>query len=139
MPRVYHHYHTVADSEIDGQRHANNVAYVEWMQAAAVAHSDAQGWDADRYHQAGCAWVVRHHKIEYLEPAFAGDPIDVETWVASMKRVRSLRRFRIWRSSDRSLLAKAETLWAFISTQSLQPVQILPEVAGAFEIVDGEP
>ena len=139
MPRVFHYHHTVAGSEIDGLHHASNVAYVDWMQAAAIAHSDAQGWDANRYLRIGYGWVVRSHKIEYLQPAFEGEAIDVETWVATMKKVSSLRRFRIWRCSDHALLAKAETLWAFVSYESRQPKRILPEIAEAFEIVEGEP
>jgi len=139
MPRVFRHRHTVADNEIDGQGHANNIAYVQWMQAAAVAHSDAQGWNAGRYRRIGCGWFVRSHKIEYLQPAFRGDRIEVETWVATMRKVSSLRRYRIWRTGDGVLLAKAETLWAFVSYQSRQPKRILPQVAGAFEVVEGEP
>ncbi len=44
MPAIYEHPHTVGSDEIDPQGHANNVAYVQWLQSAAVAHSAAQGW-----------------------------------------------------------------------------------------------
>ena len=57
MPAIYQHYHQVLDSEIDELQHANNAAYVNWMQAAAIAHSTAQGWPSQRYWDAAYAWV----------------------------------------------------------------------------------
>ena len=44
MPEIFEYLHTVRDDEADSLGHANNVAYVEWMQSAALAHSAAQGW-----------------------------------------------------------------------------------------------
>ena len=88
MPRVFHYRHTVRKDEIDGLDHANNVCYVEWMQAAAVAHSAEHGWTGDRYRSLGIGWVARSHKIEYLQPALQDDRLVVETWVANMKKVR---------------------------------------------------
>jgi acyl-CoA thioesterase FadM len=43
------------------------------------------------------------------------------------------------RLADKTLLAKAETLWAFIDYAARQPRRILPEVAGAFELVENPP
>jgi acyl-CoA thioester hydrolase len=139
VPAVYHWEHAILDEEIDGQDHANNVAYVEWLQAAAVGHSTAQGWPGSRYKESGFGWVVRRHTIEYLQPAHAGDTIVVRTWVSTMRRVSSMRQYEILRPSDGTLLAKAETLWAFIDYAARQPRRIAPEVAGAFELVETPP
>jgi acyl-CoA thioester hydrolase len=136
MPDIYYHSHAVERSEIDELGHANNVAYIAWLQAAATAHSAAQGWPGPRYRTLGQGWVVRSHAIEYLQPAFAGDRIAVETWVATMKKVTSLRRYRIVRAGDAALLATAETNWAFVDLQSGKPVRIPVEVATAFVVVE---
>jgi acyl-CoA thioester hydrolase len=135
MPEIYEHRHTVREDEIDGQGHANNVVYVQWMQDAAVAHSAAQGWPGERYVEAGFGWVVRWHGIEYLQPAFAADQLIVRTWVATMQKVMSLRRYHFVRAGDRALLATAETMWAFIDYATARPARILPEVAAAFTVV----
>jgi len=97
MLSFYEHEHTVGADEIDSLGHANNVAYVEWMLSAALSHSAALGWPADRYFQFGQGWVVRAHAIDYLQPAFAGDRVVVRTWVATMRKATSLRRYRIFR------------------------------------------
>ncbi len=136
MPDIFFHPHAVQADEIDSLGHANNVVYIAWLQAAAVAHSAAQGWPGTRYHELGQGWVVRAHAIEYLLPAFAGDHVVVETWVASMKKVTSLRRYRIVRSGDGALLATAETNWAFVDLITGKPVRIPPEVGGAFVVVE---
>lgn len=136
MPAVYEHRHIVGTDEIDPLGHASNVAYVEWMQASALAHSAAQGWPADRYRALGLGWVVRAHTIEYHRPALAGDGIAVRTWVATMRKATSLRRYRIHRQSDDALLATAETRWAFVDYSTNQPTRVPREIAEAFEVVE---
>lgn len=135
MPDVFYHRHEVLASEIDELEHANNAAYVNWMQAAAIAHSTAQGWPSQRYWDASYAWVARSHRIDYLQPALAGDRIVVRTWVADMQRVSSLRRYEIVRESDGAVLARAETRWAFIDLKSRKPVRIPAVVQADFIIV----
>jgi len=132
MTELFEYLHTVADDEIDEQGHANNVAYVAWMQAAAIAHSAALGWTAERYRQLGQGWVARSHTIEYLRPAVAGDEIVVQTHVADMKKVTSTRVYRIIRRADGELLARAETNWAFVNYATGKPTRIPAEIAHAF-------
>ena len=136
MPQIYEYRHTVHDDEIDGLGHANNVAYVDWMQSAAMAHSTAQGWPGERYRRLGSGWVARSHKIEYHKPAFAGDSVVVRTWVATMKKATSLRRYKIFREADQALLATAETKWAFIDYTTGQPLRIPREVAESYYVID---
>ena len=138
MPAVYEHPHTVRPDEIDAQGHVGNVHYVNWMQAAAVAHSSAQGWTPERYQDAGAGWVVRSHFIEYLQPAYEGEQVIVRTWVADMKKVTSMRKYRILRPADGAVLARAETDWAFISRETGGPRRIPPELAQSFEVVSAE-
>jgi acyl-CoA thioester hydrolase len=135
MPAVFEYRHEVLRSEMDELRHANNAAYVNWMQAAAIAHSTAQGWPSERYWDASYAWVARSHQIEYLTPAVAGDQLVVRTWVADMQRVSSLRCYAIVRESDGALIARAETRWAFIDLRTRKPTRIPREVQADFDVV----
>jgi acyl-CoA thioester hydrolase len=139
MPAIFEHPLTVARDDLDLLDHASNVSYVKWMQDAALAHSAVQGWPTERYQSLGCGWVVRSHQIEYLQPALLGQELIVSTWVANMKKVTSLRRYRIVRPSDNVLVAQAATDWAFIHFATNQPKRIPPEVASAFEVVEDAP
>jgi acyl-CoA thioester hydrolase len=134
MPAVYEHSLTVVPAEIDELGHASNLVYLRWTQTAAVAHSAAQGWSGDAYRGLGAGFVVRSHQIEYLQPAFVGEQLLVRTWVADFRRASSLRKYQIIRASDGSLLAKAETLWAFVNLATGRPTRIPPQVQAAFEI-----
>lgn len=141
MPAIFEHSHNVLPDEADPViGHVNNLAYLKWMQSAALAHSAAQGWPTERYQELGAGWVVRTHEIEYLQPAFPNETIVVRTWVANLKKVTSLRRYRIVRAAaDKEvLLARAATDWAFIHFASHQPRRIPPEVSSAFEIAELE-
>ena len=156
MPAILEWTHTVVEDDLDGLGHANNISYLKWMQSAALAHSAAQGWPVEAYAALGCGWVVRSHFIEYLAPALLGDTILIRTWVADMRKVTSRRRFLILRdgnprrgASERrshaergneveaveTVLAKAETNWAFVDYRTGSPKRIPPEVSRAFEVV----
>jgi acyl-CoA thioester hydrolase len=141
MPAIFEYRLTVSEAAIDGQGHVNNLEYVRWMQEAAIAHSIAQGWTAARYRELGAGWVARSHWIEYLQPAFAGDPVVVYTWVADFRKIRSLRKYKMLRPTDQTVLATAETDWAFIAFEPRVPRRVPPEVANAFVVVpaDQEP
>lgn len=134
MPIVYEHFRRVKAHEIDQVGHVNNIEYVRWLQDAAIAHSAVQGWDAPRYRELGMGWVVRSHFIEYLIPAFLDDEIVVQTWVASMKKVTSQRRYEIWRPTDGKKLAVAHTQWAFVNFATHQPCRVPTEILSAFEL-----
>ena len=67
------------------------------MQDAAVSHADERGCTAAT-REAGAAWVVRSHRIDYLRPAFAGDRVRVRTWVADFRRAFSLRKYEMVRA-----------------------------------------
>lgn len=134
MPALFESHRQVLPHEIDRLGHVNNLVYLQWMIDAALEHSAAQGWPSERHQKLGAGWVVKSHFIEYLRPAFPDERILVRTWVADMKRVSSLRRFEIFRPADETLLAKAETNWAFIDYTTSAPRRIPDEVADAFEV-----
>lgn len=122
----------IPGSAIDENGHVNNVAYVQWMQEIAVEHYaslggiEAQGSDA--------TWFVREHRIEYLRPAFAGEEIEIRTWVENIRRVRSLRKYEFVRRSDGQVLVKGETDWVFVDVRTGRPLLIPEEVSSVFSL-----
>jgi len=140
MPPIYTHEFIVSEGTLDENGHANNVAYVQWMQNIAVLHSRDAG--CTRATQAaGATWVVRSHQIEYFHPAFLGDTLSVLTWVVNFRRAISLRRYKFIRQKDDSVLAKGETNWVFVDAKTGRPITIPEEVRKTFQLVteDQEP
>jgi acyl-CoA thioester hydrolase len=138
MEPVYRLEIIVPAEAVDRNRHVNNVAYVQWMQDAAIQHSAVTG--CTRMTEAiGATWVARMHRIEYLSPAFAGEAITILTWVADFRKVRSLRRYRFIRAADQRVLAQGETDWVLVDVATGRPRGIPAELANLFELVPDPP
>lgn len=118
---------------VDVHRHVNNVAYIQWMQDAAIGHALACG-GARLAEELGCSWFVRMHRIEYLKRAFMNDELTVLTWVADWRKVRSLRRYRFIRNSDQTVLAEGETEWVFVDAVTGRPKTICPQIVAIFGV-----
>lgn len=114
-------------SDIDEQGHVNNVAFVRWVQEAAVAH-----WlhATSPEHQKNLTWVLLRHEIDYKKQAFAGEEITATTWVGEWSAVRCERFTEITRGAD--LLVKSRTLWCMLDRQTLKPMRISPEIKELF-------
>jgi acyl-CoA thioester hydrolase len=122
---------TIPQSAIDDNGHVNNVIYVQWMQDIAVEHYASIGGTSPMQ-LAGATWVVREHKVEYLLPAYAGEEIEINTWVENIRRVRSLRKYEFIRKSDGKIVVKGETDWVFVDAKSGKPRAIPDEVKSVF-------
>jgi acyl-CoA thioester hydrolase len=126
--RIYRRSFTIPRDAIDENGHVNNVAYVQWMQDIAVEHYESIGGIEAQGKNA--TWVVREHKIEYFLPAFAGQEIEIKTWVENIRRVRSLRKYEFVRKSDGRVLVQGETDWVFVDAKTGTPLPIPQEIAG---------
>jgi acyl-CoA thioester hydrolase len=115
----------VSEEHIDRNGHVNNVVYVQWMQDAAIHHSEASGC-ARASRNANAIWVVRSHYVTYLKPAFSGDEIVALTWVCDFRRAVSLRKYRFLRSGDNAVLSTGTTEWVFVDAVSGHP-RIIPD------------
>jgi acyl-CoA thioester hydrolase len=122
---------TVDPDDIDVLGHVNNVVYLRWVQDVAVAHWTAFAPAAD---QAKLVWVVVRHEIDYKQPARLGDRIVARTWVGHATRVRFERHTELLRASDRTLLAKALTLWCPLDASTGRPANVSAEARAQFSL-----
>lgn len=134
-PPIFRDEFTVPPAAIDANGHVNNVVFVQWMQDVATRHFNSAGC-AEAMRQAGATWVVHSHTVEYLAPAFAGDHLQVSTWVVNFSRVRSLRRYQFMRPSDAKLLVRGETDWVLVNAATGRPCSIPESIRRAFVLVD---
>ena len=139
MIKIYSYKFVVGSDVIDENGHVNNVAYVQWMQEAAISHSDASGFPRTRYDELGTAMIARTHDITYIQPAYAGDEIEVFTWAGRFKKTNATRKYKFVRVSDQATLATAETLWVYIDRQTGKPRVFHQEFRDAFcEVPENE-
>lgn len=137
MAAVYEYELVVGDSVIDENRHINNVAYVQWMQDVAIAHSNSVG-GTQATQAVGATWVARSHHIEYLRPGFAGERLRILTWIADLRKARSRRKYKFLRPADNTVLAVGETDWVFIDAKTGRPRSVPPTVSDCYQILPAE-
>lgn len=137
MSQIYRLDFIVPEDALDINRHVNNLVYLSWIIDAAVQHVESQGI-TKLTRAAGASWVVRSHSIEYLRPAFAGEHISIWTWVSNVRRVQTLRKYKIFRLEDEALLAHGETNWIFVDAQNGKMRSIPKDVQATFEILPVE-
>jgi acyl-CoA thioester hydrolase len=121
-----------AAADIDELGHVSNLVWLRYVLTAARAHSAAVGLDHAAYAELGAVFVVRRHEVDYLAPAFEGEPLVTRTFVASWGAAVSERRTRIVRASDERELLRAVTTWAFVSLESGRPRRIPKGIIEAF-------
>ncbi len=111
----------VAPADIDELGHANNVHYLRWMLEAATSHWDLTRGRVDAATVAGIGWVVMRHELDYFLPAFAGETLDVLTWVPTCTPLTCDRYYEITRLADRALLARGASSYCVVDSTSGKP------------------
>jgi len=129
---------TVQPADIDNLGHVSNLVYLRWVQEAAIAHSTALGFPEAAYLARGEAWVVRRHELEYLRPALPGELLRIETRVATMSAASSVRKTRVLRASDGTVLCKAATDWVYIDLARARPKRVPAEISACFPLEPDE-
>jgi acyl-CoA thioester hydrolase len=116
----------VAD-DFDQLGHVNNVAFLRYVQDAAVAHWQAA---APSELQRQFLWVVRRHEIEYLKPGLPGDELAARTWVGEPAGARWDRFTEIVRAADGQVLVQARTEWVLLDAETGRPRRVTAEMVG---------
>jgi acyl-CoA thioester hydrolase len=69
----------VQSYEIDPTGHVNNSVYLNWFAQATSEMLEQAGWPDDRLQEYGLGLRQVARKIDYLRPAFSGNPIEVSS------------------------------------------------------------
>lgn len=107
--------------EMDALGHVNNAVYQNYLEQAAIEHSEHLGFTFDVYRELGGVFVMRRVEIEYLRPAVAGDTLEVSTWLKEMRGSRAVRCYEIRKQNQEELLVTALALWVWVDTKTMRP------------------
>ncbi len=127
MPAAFTVPLVVRDDDIDRLGHVNNVAFVRYVQDAAVAH-----WTtvASEELRVAFTWVVRRHEVEYLKPGRPGDVLTARTWVGEPSGA-TWERFTEVARADGTVLATARTVWVLLDAATGRPRRVDPRMVAA--------
>lgn len=117
----------VRHREIDALGVVNNAVYQQYLEQAAVAHSEHLGFDLERYRELGGVFVMRRIELEYLRAAVADDILAITTWILEIRGACAIRRYEIRRQGEPDLLLTAEALWVWVDRDTLRP-RAMPDV-----------
>lgn len=126
---VYSQTRIVSHTDLDDNKHVNNVRYVEWIQEIAKNHWKAR---ASNELQQEFFWVVIRYEIDYKKEALLGDEILVETFVGDTTHVTSERFINIKNKKTKALLVAAKSTWCLMSHKSKRPTRITEELKTVF-------
>ena len=127
-------YRFIVDKDaIDFNGHVHNVTYLAWMIEAATKHSESVGAGHKACLAHGGIWVAKSHHIEYKKPAFENDTLQMKTWIESIGKIASTRRYEISRIEDGAIVCEGATEWVFVDAKSMRPAKIPLPIRSAFE------
>lgn len=113
--------------EMDALGHVNNAVYQNYLEQAAIEHSESLGFNFELYQELGGVFVMRRVEIDYLRPAVASDTLEITTWLEEIRGTRARRRYEIRKKNKDDLLVTAEALWVWVDTKTMRPRPI-PDV-----------
>jgi acyl-CoA thioester hydrolase len=132
-PGVFRQRRRVAWADLDLAGHVNNAVYLSYLEECAIQDAVSRGWPVSRMlEEANFAIVARRYRIEYRQPAYLNDELEVSTWIAEVRRVTAVRHYTVRRVSDGALLARARARWAWINPENGRPVRIPPNFVEDF-------
>jgi acyl-CoA thioester hydrolase len=132
MPLTHQRAFRIRHYECNLHGFARYASYLNYMQEAAFDASAAAGYDLARYASMGCHWLVRETDIQYRQPLRYGESVQVKTWVADFRRVRSRRAYELRVVGSSELVAEASTDWVFLDSATGHPVTIPLDMMKAF-------
>jgi acyl-CoA thioester hydrolase len=125
----FSHSFQVDTEDIDAQGHVNNVAYVRWIQEAAVAHWFSVTTEETREK---FTWMLTRHEIDYKKQTFENEEVTATTWVGKATRITCERFTEIKRGED--FLVNARSIWCFIDRETSKPTRITSELKEIFQM-----
>jgi acyl-CoA thioester hydrolase len=118
--------------ECDARGRVYHANYVRYMQETAFDASAAAGYDMARYRAMGCFWLVRETELEVIRPLFYDQSVQVKTWIADFRRVRSRRSYELSLAASGEPVARGHTDWAFLDSATGHPAPIPEDMVAAF-------
>lgn len=88
-------------------------------QQTAAIHSELWGMSYFDMQKSNQAWVLSTMRFEILDTPKWHEIVTAETWIESLKGMRSVRDFEI--KKDDTVLARASSLWVVLNTERRRP------------------
>lgn len=106
-------------------------ALINLFQDCSIFHSEAVGYGPDRLKSEHSGWVLTHWHLLVDRYPRLSEEVSVGTFASGFKAVSATRNFYL-RDADGTVIARANTSWAFMDLEALRPVRPTPEHVAAY-------
>jgi acyl-CoA thioesterase FadM len=113
-------------------------AYARLLEEAATLASAEAGYPTSWYARENTAWVIRRSTIDCATPLARAFDLEVATWVADFRRVRSRREYEVCMPLNTVAALTAHTDWVYVDRANGRPRRIPDAMMSAF-VPDGAP
>jgi acyl-CoA thioester hydrolase len=130
QPADAHRYRStrrVQTYELDTARHVNHAVYLNWVEQAYFDALRAAGHPIEKTRGEGWLALQGGHDIEYFEPAFDNEEVEIRSWVCELGRVRGAWTHEIYSVGRSRLLAREYSLGIFVDASG-RPRSAPPEL-----------
>jgi acyl-CoA thioester hydrolase len=110
--------------DVDAAGHINNTVYLSYVEECALQALAAHGWPLSSMDAEGFAITTRSHRIEYRQPAFLGDQLEVTTWLSDLQETTAIRHTNITRPADGADVSRARTVHVWVDLETGKPAPI---------------
>ena len=111
--------------------------YARLLEEAATLASAEAGYSTAWYARENTAWVIRRSCIDCAAALAPATEVEVVTWVADFRRVRSRREYEVYASSGTAAALTAHTDWVYVNRASGHPRRVPDPMMRAF-LPDGD-
>lgn len=119
--------------EVNFYQELTPLAFLNYLEETAIAHSEAVGYGVNRLKEEGYGWILSRWQIEFDQYPQLGEKIKIHTWPSHIQRFYADREFLVLNSQDK-VIARASSLWVFLNLQKRRPTRIPQEISESYPI-----
>ncbi len=120
-------------SETDSEGKLTMASLINYMQDCSIFHSEDVGLGLEYLRKLHLVWVLSAWQIVVERYPMLGEKVEIGTQPYDMKGFIGYRNFAIWDESG-SFVAKANSIWSLLDTQTGRPVAISDEMVRGYTL-----
>lgn len=129
--------HTLKVYEVNCYGDLKLLSLFNLLQEVASEHAEILGIGYKTCLEKEVTWVAASYRVNINRLPKIGENFFIETWIANLQGVTSVRCYRI-KDDQNQILLEGMTNWALISTKTLRPVFIEKSLETNPQQIDGE-
>lgn len=120
-------------SETDQKQKLSLCSLVDYFQDCSTFQSEALGIGIEYLKKQKRVWMVLSWQIEILRRPMLGESVIIQTWPYSFRAFYGNRNFALL-DADKNYLAKANSVWVLMDTETGRPAKPTPEQLAGYEM-----